>query len=140
MSLQSSYNLGVADMCQCGCRGWCTVFPLILRLAIDLLACVMGGYNSVPEGLKSIIQNTVCSELLFVLAVIEMRADWPAWNEIAGVRSWAHATFPCPKCTLPLAMMITADKIGEISASNWPWSLYRHLNYMEDVQRSTIAT
>ena len=31
-----------ADCCNCGCRGWCTLYPILLEIALDF------GYGSVP--------------------------------------------------------------------------------------------
>ena len=74
-------------MCACGCRGWCTLFPLLMALAVDLLACAMGGYLHVPkELLMPGVDANKYSVLAFVIAVIEMRTDWPAWCEVVGVR------------------------------------------------------
>ena len=127
-------------MCACGCRGWCTLFPLLMALAVDLLACAMGGYLHVPKELlmPGVDANTY-SVLAFVIAVIEMRTDWPAWCEVVGVRSWAHGIFPCPKCNCPLSKMITASCTTQVTIENGPWEKYGHEEYLADVARSTIV-
>jgi hypothetical protein len=57
------------DMCKCGCRGWCTLYPIILEIALDLLhGFVMG----------------------FLLACFMTKGDWPAYTEVAGVRQWSE--------------------------------------------------
>ena len=127
-------------MCQCGCRGWCTLCPLLLCLAIDLLACAFGGYSCIPEELLLFgIDKDKYGVLGFILAIIEARADWPAWNEVVGVRSWSHGTYPCPKCDLPLHKMISAAYAGLVTIDSGPWEKYGHDQYLEDVKRSTIA-
>jgi hypothetical protein len=55
------------DACKCGCRGWCTMFPILLELALDLRDAVVLG---------------------FLLATIMTKGDWPAYCEISGVRQW----------------------------------------------------
>ena len=40
MSLVSLFRK--ADCCNCGCRGWCTLYPILLEIALDF------GYGSVP--------------------------------------------------------------------------------------------
>lgn len=136
--IRLSIKKGSADMCQCGCRGWCTLFPLLLVLAIDLLACALGGYKFVHPEFRALANHEAYDVLSFVVAVIELRADWPAWCEVSGVRSWAHSLFPCPKCDLPLARMTTAAYIHSVSVESGPWNKYGQQNYDADVGRSTI--
>jgi hypothetical protein len=109
-------------------------------LAVDLLACARGGYKYVPKELWALEDQGKHTTLSFVIAIIEMRADWPAWNEVAGVRSWAHGRFPCPKCDLPLCKMITCGYVNRVTLHNGPWNEYRHEQYLADVKRSTVAT
>jgi hypothetical protein len=55
------------DACKCGCRGWCTIFPILLELALDLRDSTILG---------------------FLIACLMTKGDWPAYCEIAGVRQW----------------------------------------------------
>lgn len=110
-------------------------------LAVDLLACALGGYKHVPEAfLMHPIDQEKYSVLSFLIAIIEMRTDWPAWCEVIGVRSWAHGRYPCPKCDLPLSRMITANYISQITLDSAPWGKYGQEQYLADVHRSTIVT
>ena len=127
-------------MCACGCRGWCTLFPLLMVLAVDLLACAMGGYVHVPNELLTFgVDVDKYSVLAFMIAVVEMRTDWPAWCEVIGVRTWAHARFPCPKCNCPLSKMVVAPCTSQITLENGPWEKYGQEEYLADVRRSTIV-
>lgn len=128
-------------MCQCGCRGWCTLFPLLMFLAVDLLACALGGYNHVPENLlMHKVDRDKYGVLAFLIAIIEIRTDWPAWCEVIGVRFWRHAKFPCPKCDLPLTRMLTTNYISQLTLSTGPWRKYGQEQYLADVEKSTVAT
>ena len=55
------------DMCKCGCRGWCTLFPILVEIAINLRDGRVAGFR---------------------IAAIMTKGDWPAFTEIAGVRQW----------------------------------------------------
>jgi hypothetical protein len=127
-------------MCKCGCRGWCTLFPLVMTLAVDLLACARGGYKWVPKNIiSSQIDQNKYWELVFLIAVIEIRTDWPAFCEVIGVRQWGHATYPCPKCNLTLQKMITTAYLSQVTVDSGPWKKYGQQEYLEDVKRSSIV-
>ena len=104
-------------MCQCGCRGWCTWFPLLLVLARDLVLCSSGD-----------------SSLAFVLAILEFRADWPAWCELLGVRNWRHALAPCPKCDICFENMLQPSQVNSKITEN-----YTAQQYLQDVQKAKLA-
>ena len=55
------------DMCNCGCRGWCTLYPILVEIALNLKDGVLEG---------------------FLLATLFTKGDWPAFTDIAGVRQW----------------------------------------------------
>ena len=84
-----------ADMCQCGCLGWCTLYPLLLFYAEDfnhgaLVHCVFA-------------DGTVCQ---VVLCVCESRSDWPALTSFMGLRTCAHNLSPCFCCTFTKIQML----------------------------------
>ena len=126
-------------MCQCGCRGWCTWFPIVLAIAWDLAACARGGH---ADGRNQFGQKDASLEayavLCFVIAVIELRADWPAWAEVAGIRIWKHAIFPCPKCDMRLVAITCNELIGQIKLNSQPWNGYTHEHYLQDIKKHSV--
>ena len=126
-------------MCKCGCRGWCTWFPIILALAWDLGACAVGGHTSVDEYGNQWDPGDLCI-LGFVLAVIEIRADWPAWCSLSGTRIWKHARFPCPKCDMPASMITNVSTLGLVTLTSGPWEPYLQKHYLEDVAKHKIVS
>lgn len=71
-----------------------------------------------------------------VLAVVEMRSDWPAFNEMSGTRTWSHARYPCPVCDCPLAGL---KQLGGITQESLPWNLYTHAGLLADIASHVIA-
>ena len=100
---------GGDEFCQCGCRGWCSLFPLLQTFSDDLAANHPG-----------------CQ-----LIVWDIRSDWPAWVQVAGLRTWSHKLFPCACCSVPL------DKMADITSytlTTHPYSLYTPDVWQEEVQ------
>ena len=56
-----------SDVCNCGCRGWCTIFPILLEIALDIKESELVG---------------------FLMACFMTKGDWPAYTEFAAVRQW----------------------------------------------------
>ena len=78
-------------------------------------------------------------KLQFVLAILELRADWPAWAAFVGIRTWSHHTFPCPKCDLRLSVLKDSTKQGAIRrGAALPWTPYTHDDYLNDIARHSI--
>lgn len=110
----STCHSGTSDLCACGCRGYCSLFPLLLRLKQDLEA-----------------KNDT-----YRLAILDLRADWAAFIEITGFRSWSHGTHPCCLCSVTQDSMYVFDGISLISQ---PWQNYTKQIYEIDVANSTKA-
>lgn len=80
---------GQGDLCQCGCRGWCTWFPLLLALAWDLCACAIGTKDGFSEfGLEL---GTGLVKLNFVLCILEAR-------QTPRQRCWVGGQEPKARC------------------------------------------
>ena len=128
--------LGSSELCQCGCRGWCSWYPILLALAWDLKSCANGIVPNADEYENRI--ERLAGQLMFVLAILEIRADWPAWAEFVGIRTWAHHTFPCPKCDMRLHRCIDSTIQGSIRRGSLPWTPYTHDDYLGDIKRHSI--
>ena len=103
-----SFFIRTQDFCQCGCKGYCTLYPLLLALALDL--CMAGdGFG----GGK-------------VVVVCDLMCDWPAYLIISCLRYWNHAYFPCPCCNVPLSKMMSLDNITH---KEGPWEIFTHEEY-----------
>jgi len=105
----------VDELCKCGCRGWCTLFPLLLRLAKDIA-------DIVPE---------------LALVLVDVKGDWPAFLELVGLRYWAHKQHPCPVCCCPLEKL---NDYAGYTLFSCPYPFYSHDMYIEDLKKATQVT
>ena len=105
-------------MCQCGCRGWCTLYPLLLAWSDDL--------NMLQSG-------PVC------YAVLDIQGDWPAFLQVFGLRYWSHRVHPCPLCRIDQAH-IQQLHIVESTLDSLPFQAYGTKDYEADLQQAVKAS
>ena len=103
-----------SDFCKCGCRGWCTIYPILLAWV------------------ENINSSQKSSSDVYVM-VSETRADWPAICNMAAIRQWSHSTFPCLCCNWTLAMLRNVI-LSTISLDDFPWEQYTYNQYCEDLR------
>lgn len=114
----NSYPISGSDeMCKCGCRGWCTLYPLLRAWVDDLKKLETGPVR---------------------YAVIDIQGDWPAFLQIFGGRYWSHNTHPCPLCRITQAE-IGELRVNDITLDSMPWEFYTTNDYRLDVIHSTQA-
>jgi len=92
------HRLGKEDLCQCGCRGWCTFFVILVAVMWDMMHGACGSVATLdlfgkpfganhPESLLALAGSAMSC----ILVLCEIRADWPAWNLVSGPQS--HLTY-----------------------------------------------
>ena len=94
-----------------GCRGWCSLYPLLLRWTTDLKGLEVGPTR---------------------FAVLDIQGDWPAFLQVFGLRYWSHKVHPCPLCR------VTQEEIGElrlndITVDSMPYESYGTNEYNRDL-------
>ena len=112
----ASNHLGSEDTRGCGCRGWCSLYPLLNRWAEDL---------------QQLANRT---DLRYM--VLDVQCDWPAWLEVVGSRYWSHGKHPCPLCC------VNQEQLSEMSLDNitldsMPFQAYQVPDYDADIARFT---
>eukprot|EP00973_Karenia_brevis_P092801 12414182-Karenia_brevis.AAC.1 len=86
-------NTGKSEECQCGCRGWCTYYPIQVALYWDMKGGAAGVYQELgPFKLDFGEENKFCAKkagrrMKVLIVCAEFRADWPAWASQAGIRT-----------------------------------------------------
>ncbi|CAE7032303.1 unnamed protein product [Symbiodinium sp. CCMP2592] len=103
---QLVWLLRLSELCSCGCRGWCSVFPLLDHFRRDMCAP--------HKDLRS--------------CIIDYKADWPAYIELCGFRTWSHNKHPCPLCTVNQTNM---RALGTMTLHSCPHSLFDQTAYEE---------
>jgi hypothetical protein len=66
------------------------------------------------------------------------KGDWPALTDIAGVRQWSHATWPCYECCCAKDEMQAVDFFQRSTIDDGPFVTYTVDLWEEDRDRCRI--
>ena len=89
------------DQCRCGCRGWCTVFVVLLNIAWQFLAMAEGRtpplrHDNTPWAADD--PAGVSRLLGFTTAIIRITGDWAEFVKTLGLMAWSSVFIPCFLC------------------------------------------
>ncbi len=105
-------------LCQCGCRGWCTLHAIwtYLQWSFSMLSKKTEPEYG-PDGQACSRPPNACYA---ICCLLHMRGDWAEISLSIGFPTWADKNNPCYQC------WCTRDnwKICRgVSAATWPWPL-----------------
>ena len=118
-----------ADLCKCGCRGWCSLYVMLHMLGWSIAALARGEhphlaqFGDVLDALRAALAGT---PLGFLVAVLYVKGDWMEVASSLGFPNWVHLIHPCPLCWSPLADIAL---LRGFSALTLPWVLKTWLHY-----------
>ncbi len=113
-----------SDFCNCGCRGWCTLYPLLAAAEFMIHTCQTGvvpetDHGGVPLGCSKMYgpgKHVSRSVLVYI------KADWAEWQHTFALAGHASAYSPCALCTSLQSELF--DHCGECSDADGPsWTL-----------------
>jgi hypothetical protein len=123
-----------AEVCQCGCRGFCTYWPLHDAIRHDLENATDGTWSVTshlqePHVAGSREAERAGKPMGIVLAVCELRADMPGYTSPMGFRASGHARNPCCVCNVCKAGLgdLSNVTLDEGPSSNFTTADYRQL-------------
>jgi hypothetical protein len=108
--------------CQCGCHGWCTIWPIMQWLQWNFLALAAGEYpGRMPNGQEW--KETGRTErgytpLGFTACLVAIKGDWAEFAHTFGVPNWQSNIAPCPHCMCDKESMHKDDDLSPLSS---PW-------------------
>ena len=73
------------------------------------------------------------SDLGFVICVVDITADWPAYLFATCFRHWNHNMHPCPLCDTTLSTMTSLENI---TADSGPWNIFTQEQYLKLIASS----
>lgn len=118
-------------LCRCGCRGWCTLFPVFLFINHSLIALADGhhpklAWDGTPftEGLRL---ELVGVQLLIVGAVVAVKGDWAEFCHTLGFLTWKSPKSPCLFC---LCSKEDWEDDADLSVGDFPFTLVTHFMYL----------
>ena len=122
-------------VCNCGCKGWCTYYPILLwiRWCIE---CMARGefpdrrhdgtpFTDAHDEIRSAASSGV---LKFVSAVVKLKGDWAEFCERFGFPNWNSGMRPCFCCNGFGPELFSP--IG-VNVSSCPWRLNSDSDYDE---------
>jgi len=105
-------------MCKCGCRGRCTIDPI-------LIAC--------NESMNRLQRGE--SKILGPCAIVEYRGDWPERAERAGFKT--HQGYACcPDCDCDRTTQF--KNLEQCTVHHLPWGERTHASYLNDLKEQLI--
>ena len=93
-----------SDLCRCGCKAWCSIFPVLLFIQWSLKTMVAGCFPSsrhdhlrwrASDAARASLAGTA---LGYKALVLYIKGDWLEFSSTLGFLSWSVATAPCMWC------------------------------------------
>ena len=129
-------NMRKSELCTCGCRGWCSLWPVFSMMDWAHDALAEGRYPSdapptvtFDEGRRT-MANVPFG---FRAAVLFIRGDWSEYTSSLGLPNWKTIHNPCPMCCCERENMY--EHRG-VSALELPWPQTTHRMYMANCDRA----
>ena len=120
-------------MCQCGCKGWCTYYPIYEAWRWSLQAGYDNRYPTVRPDLKQFIKGQDDARMKIagkaigmVMPLFQIRGDWPTAVDAMGMRSWSHNLHACPVCLCPKNELSELESHTIESSPYDEWTAERH--------------
>ena len=105
-----------SDLCQCGCRGWCTIYPVMVFLHWSMLALAQGEnpparHDHTPFGEGDDARLAFAGmELAFVGALLLIKGDWMEFCYTFGFPNW-KSIFPCLFCKVTINELYNLSRV-----------------------------
>ena len=123
-----------SDECACGCKGWCSTFPVLHFIRWQLLAmqhharpALNYDGTELPEGCK-------LGRLNFSAVLVYVKGDWLEHAKTMGLSSWSQHHGCCQFCKLVATDVHSLAGDFDLQ-SGWPAPLRTHNEYFEDARK-----
>jgi hypothetical protein len=113
------------ELCECGCKGWCSLYQIFLMLFWSFKAMRYGRWPNArhdhgqfrcdSDEHRIAKQGTALNHKACLVLV---KADGAEYVNTFGFPSWASNEEGCPCCSSPLTEFYD---IAQINYFNWPW-------------------
>jgi hypothetical protein len=129
------------DMCKCGCRGWCSVRPIMQFLHWSFAALARGVFPvATHEGepwpeTDEYRFSQAGKALVLTAAVQQVRGDWAEFSHTLGFPTWKHMDYPCLWCRADKDSMYAW---GDLRERELAWEENDEASYEAACQRCEI--
>ena len=94
-----------SEICNCGCKGWCSFEPIFQMIAWSLESMCHGCWPSERHDGSAFPDNDPCGRadrggqhFGWRAAVVLLKGDWSELHHTLGLPSWSDTISPCPWC------------------------------------------
>ena len=129
------------ELCQCGCKGFCTYWCIHDAVRHDLDSAADGrwvmshsdGEPFLPESAESARAGR---PMPLAMAATELRADMPGYTGPVGMRSSSHGLFPCPCCNTRKAEL---GNFNNVSLDETDWNIFDDTQFWAEVNVCSVV-
>lgn len=127
-----------SEACTCGCRSWCSLYPMFNMLSWSITAMSRGVFPNTGHdgGQLDTIRAAVAGQPMgFRVAILFCKADWAEIAHTLGFPTWATLDTPCPMCFCSLRNAYTTRGL---SVLDFPWRKKTFADYERACEDSEI--
>jgi hypothetical protein len=127
--------------CRCGCRGWCTFYPIMLWLHYCFSTLAEGVYPRTRHDNKEWSKQdshraSLAGQPLSCRGILlEVRGDWAEFCERLGFPTWQSVVRPCICCN---AHPETLYQVQGVSLVDSPWHVNDDADYDASCSRCEV--
>ena len=116
------------ELCRCGCKGWCSYFPVLDALRWQISEISEGRHPTTKHDGTAWPADSSRGAVAGVplgwrCAVLFCKADWAEYSNSLGYRTWGHYSHPCFLCKCTAGPAGNWNILDDISVMGLPWEL-----------------
>ena len=121
-----------AEMCNCGCRGWDTLYPILDAISWSFKAMAEGRHPAARHDCQAwreedVARASFANEPLGWKAIcLLIKGDWAEYAHSLGFPTHADGQCPCPLCDCTKAEMFSVRNYGPLGLQHRVASLARY--------------
>ena len=122
-----------AELCQCGCRGWCSLYAIFATIHWSLTHCAGKRWpRSRQDGRDWIMPHDAArarkagTALSIRSCLLFIKGDWAEYSHTFGLAAWNTRLAPCPFCLTTTEHMY---RFGDHTLHSSPWGRAGHEEY-----------
>lgn len=131
-----------SELCRCGCKGWCSYFPIFEMLRWSFSALAAGVFPaSGPLGQVweegSARQAQANAPLPCKCALLQIKGDWLEFTATFGLANWSTQSDPCFLCRCTTTTMFDLQLLAP---HNFPFEPKSQASYLEACRACEMTT
>ena len=132
-------TLRKSELCQCGCHGWCSMWPVMRFVNWCCESLASGRFPTRRHDGADLEPHRAAfagSPLGFYGVILYIKGDWMEFATTLGFPSWKTLGSPCPKCECTVSSMY---ELRGMSSFTTPWGVTTFAAYLAACDRCEIV-